>query len=130
MVTVPLIAISIYIVLRDLREHIISNRSLVVLGICLAAMHNQPSFAISLIATTILLSLIFMSEIGGGDIKLLLILIWSASHLFFTTRYLSIFLVIALFHLIYVGRQAGWRRTHIPLAPAILLPIVALHLGI
>ena len=124
---------SLFIVYQDVREHIISNRSLLLLAIPLLVMHEAMQFALSLCATLALLLLSVPTALGGGDIKLLLLLFWSSTHSIFSARYLSmllLILVIQLIKLLVVREGSGLRDTHIPLAPALLLPIVVIHLGI
>ena len=124
---------SLFIVYQDVREHIISNRALLLLAIPLLVMHEEMQFALSLCATLALLLLAVPTALGGGDIKLLLLLFWSSTHSIFSARYLSmllLILVIQLIKLLVVRVASGLRDTHIPLAPALLLPIVVIHLGI
>ena len=124
---------SLFIVYQDVREHIISNRSLLLLAIPLLVMHEEMQFALSLCATLALLLLAVPTALGGGDIKLLLLLFWSSTHSIFSARYLSmllVILVIQLIKLLVVRVAIGLRDTHIPLGPALLLPIVVIHLGI
>ena len=124
---------SLFIVYQDVREHIISNRALLLLAIPLLVMHEEMQFALSLCATLALLLLAVPTALGGGDIKLLLLLFWSSTHSIFSARYLSmllLILVIQLIKLLVVRVAIGLRDTHIPLGPALLLPIVVIHLGI
>jgi Flp pilus assembly protein protease CpaA len=132
-VIVLLILISLFIVLQDIQDHIISNRALLVLAIPLFIMHEEVMFTYSLVASLLLLALAIPTALGGGDIKLLLLLFWSSPHSIFSLRYLAILMLILLVQLIrLVGVQArtGWRNTHIPLAPALLLPILGIRLGL
>jgi Flp pilus assembly protein protease CpaA len=130
---VMLILTSLFIVYQDIRDHIISNRALLVLAIPLLVMHEEMQFALSLFATLALLLLAVPTNLGGGDIKLLLLLFWSSAHSIFSSRFLSMLLLILfiqLIRLLVVRVASGLRDTHIPLAPALLLPIIVIHLGI
>ena len=130
---VMLILTSLFIVYQDIRDHIISNRALLVLAIPLLVMHEEMQLSLSLCATLALLLLAVPINLGGGDIKLLLLLFWSSTHSIFSSRYLSMFLLILfiqLIRLLVVRVASGLRDTHIPLAPALLLPIIVIHLGI
>ena len=130
---VMLILTALFIVYQDIRDHIISNRALLVLAIPLLIMQEELQFAPSLCATLALLLLAVPTNLGGGDIKLLLLLFWSSTHSIFSSRYLSMFLLILfiqLIRLLVVRVVSGFRDTHIPLAPALLLPIIVIHLGI
>ncbi|CAB4340808.1 unannotated protein [freshwater metagenome] len=130
---VMLILTSLFIVYQDIRDHIISNRALLVLAIPLLVMHEEMQLSLSLCATLALLLLAVPINLGGGDIKLLLLLFWSSAHSIFSSRYISMFLLILFIQfirLLVVRVASGLRDTHIPLAPALLLPIIAIHLGI
>ena len=124
------------IIFRDIRDHIISNRALLVLAIPLLIEHEGFLMTLSISATAALLILAVPAALGGGDIKLLLLLIWFAPHSLFSTRYLMMLLLIiflqllALLALLALRKRSSWRDAHIPLAPALLLPILAIHLGI
>jgi Flp pilus assembly protein protease CpaA len=65
---VMLILTSLFIVYQDIRDHIISNRALLVLAIPLLVMHEEMQFALSLFATLALLLLAVPTNLGGGDI--------------------------------------------------------------
>jgi Flp pilus assembly protein protease CpaA len=128
-----LFLISFVIVFRDIRDHIISNRALLVLAIPLLVGHEVFLIALSISATFALLLLAVPAALGGGDIKLLLLLIWFAPHSLFSTRHLMMLLLIIflqLLALLALRKRSSWRDTHIPLAPALLLPILGIHLGI
>ena len=120
----------IYIVFRDLREHRISNKSLLLLAIPLSLMAKQFSPYQSLGASAAVLFIALTTSIGGGDIKLLILLVWTSLPLLCSVKYLTIFLIIALAQLLLVHNKSQWRSAHIPMAPAILLPLAAIHLGI
>lgn len=121
---------SLAIIVRDLRNHIISNHSLFFLAIPLALLYEGSSIAYSFFASLILIVLAVTTSIGGGDIKLFFLLIWSSPHLFFSLRYWTIFLAVSLALLLAARMRSGWQVAHIPMAPAILLPLMALNLGI
>ena len=121
------------IIFRDIRDHIISNRALLVLAILLLVEREGFLMNLSISATAALLLLAVPAALGGGDIKLLLLLIWFAPHSLFSIRYLMMLLLIIflqLLALLALRARSSWRDTHIPLAPALLLPILAIHLGI
>jgi Flp pilus assembly protein protease CpaA len=121
---------SLVIIFRDLRSHIISNHSLVFLAIPLAFLYEGSSISHSFLASLILILVAIATSIGGGDIKLIFLLIWSSPHLFFSLRYWTIFLAVSLALLIAARMRAGWQEAQIPMAPAILLPLMASNLGI
>ncbi len=128
--TVLLCITSVAIIIGDLRNHIISNRSLLILAIPLALLFEGGSLTHSFLASLILISVAVTTSLGGGDVKLFLLLIWSSPHELFSFRYWTIFLAVAIAQLLAAGMRPGWKAAHIPMAPAILLPLVASNLGI
>ena len=118
------------IIIGDLRSHIISNRSLLILAIPLALLYEGSSFAYSFFASLILIILAVTTSLGGGDVKLLFLLIWLMPHQLFSFRYWTIFLAVALTQLLSARMRPGWKAANIPIAPAILLPLVASNLAI
>jgi hypothetical protein len=133
-VTTIFILASLYICIKDLQTHLITHRSIVLLAIPLISMYRGSSFVTflitSLAASLLLLILASIANIGGGDIKLALLLIWLAPDHLLSTRYWSLFLAICFVQLLLQWLQIGFRNRFIPMAPAILLPLVAIHLGI
>ena len=81
-------------------------------------------------ASLFLSLLAVVTKIGGGDVKLLLLLIWTSSPQLFSFEYWRLFLAVALVLLLIFGLRSDRQEPDIPMAPAILLPLVAIHLGI
>lgn len=122
--------ISLYIALRDVKTHKISHTSLLALSIPLSLnMHRIFLWqSLLLILATLLVSLLF--GIGGGDFKLLALLILTQGALVASITYLQILLMaisLSLLISIIVNRSL---KGSIALAPAILLPFMACYLAI
>jgi Flp pilus assembly protein protease CpaA len=129
-VTFLLCLISLAIINGDLRTHIISNRSLFFLTIPLTSLFESVPLRSALVASLFLSLLAVVTKIGGGDVKLLLLLIWTSSPQLFSFEYWRLFLAVALVLLLIFGLRSDRQEPDIPMAPAILLPLVAIHLGI
>ena len=82
---------------------------------------------LSLVAILSLLAL--STDIGMGDIKLLLVLGIFVGRDLISIRYLSLLWMIATITLMSSIAIRGRVKGNIPLAPAISLPLVLLHLG-
>lgn len=122
------LAFSLYIATIDIQYHRIYNRDLFVFGAVLLFNLNAISFvkSFSLVFAAFLICLIF--KIGGGDFKLLSLLVFTQGKLIASAQFLS-YLFFAL--LISVAIWATLRRNFrgaMPLAPSILLPFLALYL--
>ena len=121
-------ALSLYIAMIDIRDHRIYNRDLSVYGFVLFYNLNAISIvkSFSLVFAAFLICLIF--KIGGGDFKLISLLIITQGKLIASAQFFS-YLFFAL--LISVAIWATLRRNFrgaMPLAPSILLPFLALYL--
>lgn len=119
------VSILIYICLRDLRFHIISNRSLLALSLSLYFISdgglNLIYGLIALISLTILATKL---SIGGGDIKLVAVLLIFGDNAFSFSNYLLISMLIGAVHLLF---QLSHNRTiagRLPLAPTIAGPML------
>lgn len=122
--------ISLFIALRDVKTHKITHASLLALSIPLSLnMHRIFLWqSLLLILATLLVSLLF--GIGGGDFKLLALLILTQGALVASITYLQILLMaisLSLLISIIVNRSL---KGSIALAPAILLPFMACYLAI
>ncbi len=119
------VSILIYICLRDLRFHIISNRSLLALSLSLYFISdgglNLIYGLIALISLTILATKL---SIGGGDIKLIAVLVIFGDIAFSLNNYLLISTLFGTVHLLF---QLSRNRTiagRLPLAPTIAAPML------
>lgn len=81
-------------------------------------------------ALFLLLLLTFTTDIGGGDIKLMAILIGTQGAVWIRSANIPIVVITssALVLVIYIQRRALPER--VPLAPVILAPLIAFYLAI
>lgn len=114
----------------DIRYHRIKNRDLLAITPFLALSAQTidllPVIAITLV--TILVSLLI--NLGGGDLKLLILLFLTQGELVVTSRYLhllAIAIALSLFVLLLLRQSV---RSSVPLAPAILIPFLICYLAI
>lgn len=124
------LSIALHISIFDLRHHLITNRSLLLFTLPLAL---TPHFAeilptVTSLLLALLLTLIF--GIGGGDFKLLSLLLIMQGDLILSARYLSgLCLALLLLSSIFSLRYRSLKGS-IPLAPAIIGPFLLLYLEI
>lgn len=123
------IVISIYICTTDIRQHKIPNVSLPLLAFPLIANLAMPAKENLAIALSILWVFGLVAGVGMGDIKLLtLLLVTQGLHLL-DLRYLIGLSLISLISISFARFKGGTFRVEIPLAPAILIPFLAIYLG-
>lgn len=121
-------ALSLYIAMIDIRDHRIYNRDLSVYGFVLFYNLNAISIvkSFSLVFAAFLICLIF--KIGGGDFKLISLLIITQGKLIASAQFLSyLFFSLLISVAIWAALQRNFRGA-MPLAPSILLPFLALYL--
>ena len=118
------IAILVYICIHDLRFHLISNRSLLLLSASLYITNGREIHWIhGLIALVSLTILGMVLSIGGGDIKLISVLLLFGDIAFSFDNYLLISMMVGTIHLLihlFKNRTISGR---LPLAPAIAAPM-------
>jgi Flp pilus assembly protein protease CpaA len=114
----------IYICLRDLRSHIITNRSILVLSASLYfSLGREIHFMLGTI-TLISLTILGMGlSIGGGDIKLISVLVFFGDVEFSFNNYLLISLLVGTVHLLIHLLKNRTMSGRLPLAPAIAVPM-------
>lgn len=125
-----LLCITIYIALIDLRFHKIQHFSLAVLALpLLLDLHPLPAFQALLL---LLLTLVFtlLCGFGGGDFKLLALLISTQGALISSPLYLQGVLISTLLSLLFALVVHRSLRAEIPMAPALLAPFMAIYLAI
>lgn len=119
------VSILIYICLRDLRFHVISNRSLLALSLSLYFISDgYVNLTYGLVALISLIILATRLSIGGGDIKLIAVLIFFGDIAFSFSNYLLISMLFGTIHLLF---QLSHNRTiagRLPLAPTIAAPML------
>lgn len=125
--SLAIIALAIYISIQDLRSHLITHRSLALISTALVFEYQPSSLGKFLLMVLASVALAFMTEIGGGDIKLTLALGALQGGYWLTARSAVIGSLISLALL--VSHYLTGRR-EIALAPALLAPVMAHYLGI
>lgn len=126
-----LIAISsIYISWVDLREHRIYNRDLIAYAFLLSLDSDLTTIKLSgpLIILSLLGSLCF--QIGGGDFKLIVVLLLLQGGIVASTQYLNYLLVALSLSLLLTALLHRTLQCTVPLAPAITMPFLLIYLGI
>ena len=130
MISLGVIALSIYITVDDLQNHRIRHISLLLLVIPLViAQHRAPIQSI-LPAALLLILFTVVTKLGGGDFKLFLLLFIFQGAVVISLDYLRWFLFACS---VEVSAFAISRRSfggNIPLAPAILAPFILCYLAI
>lgn len=130
MTSLGVIAISIFITVDDLQNHRIQHISLLLFAIPLViAQHRAPIQSI-LPATLFLILSTVVTKLGGGDLKLLLLLLVFQGAVVISLEYFQWFLLACSVEVCFFAilRRSFWGS--IPLAPAILAPFLALYLAI
>jgi Flp pilus assembly protein protease CpaA len=114
----------IYICLKDLRSHIITNRSLLVLSASLYFTLGREIHFIFGCITLISLTIVGMIlSIGGGDIKLISVLMFFGNLEFSFNSYLLISLLVGTTHLLIHLLKNRTMSGDLPLAPVIAAPM-------
>ena len=120
-----LIVLLIYICVRDLRSHIISNRAILVLSV---VMLPSTGFEVRWIWGVLtflgLLAAGLVLDLGGGDIKLISSLVLFGDINFSLIEYLEISTAIAAIHLLIDYARKGSFTGNLALAPTICLPML------
>lgn len=124
------VAICLYISAQDIRKEIISHRSLLILLPFCLFFFNPASIKLLMVALILLLLLAFTTDIGGGDIKLMAILITTQGAAWMRAANIPIVVIAssAIFLVLFIHRRALPER--VPLAPVILAPLIAFYLAI
>ena len=120
---------SLYISWVDLREHRIYNRDLLIFAGILALDLNE--IAMKWIGLLLALSLILtmLLRIGGGDFKLFSVLLLTQGRIIVSIQYLNYLLAGLLLSLLITALHHRTLNCTVPLAPAIALPFLVIHLG-
>ena len=120
---------SLYISWVDLREHRIYNRDLLIFAGILALDLNE--IAMKWIGLLLALSLILtmLLRIGGGDLKLFSVLLLTQGRIIVSIQYLNYLLAGLLLSLLITALHHRTLNCTVPLAPAIALPFLVIHLG-
>jgi Flp pilus assembly protein protease CpaA len=124
------IASCLYICAQDFRKQIISHRSLAIFT-PLSLFHLAPaSISTVTMAFASLLALTLASDIGGGDIKLIAILIATQGDVWLRVESISIVLFASFAVFSVLMFKGGEMTSRVPLAPVILAPVAIFYLAI
>ena len=131
---IAIFPILLWVSVRDLRTHRIPNSGLVLLSIValLISLQGSHPWGRHLIASAIVFFITLMGHIflalGMGDLKFLVILAMLVipADVESFQKFLIIFSIAAICHLILSARDRAGRERSIPLAPSISLATVAL----
>ena len=124
-------AILSWIAIKDLRNHIITNVSLIVLS-CSLLFTFKRSINLPLASATFLLLILFsfITDLGGGDIKLITVLVLFSKIEYSILQYIAISTALISIQIIIVWIKNGRIPTRVALAPSICIPMIysmALH---
>jgi Flp pilus assembly protein protease CpaA len=130
MVTLALLMQSLWIAVIDIRSHRISNISILVLALPLFVRPHSIAPLDSFFGLIALLAVALISRMGGGDFKLLSLLIISQGEIVVSLHYIFMALVLASGSAFFtVARQRNF-GVSVPLAPSILVPFLLIYLDI
>lgn len=124
-------AILSWIAIKDLRNHIITNVSLIVLS-CSFLVTFKRSINLPLASATFLLLILFsfITDLGGGDIKLITVLVLFSKIEYSILQYIAISTTLISIQIIIVWIKNGRIPARVALAPSICIPMIysmALH---
>ena len=123
--------ILIWIAIKDLGDHIITNLTLILLS-CSLLLTFKGSINLPLASATFLLLILFsfIADLGGGDIKLITVLVLFAKIEYSILQYIAISTLLVSIQIIIVWIKNGKISARVPLAPSICIPMIysmALH---
>ena len=125
-----LLILSLFISVRDIAEHRISNRSNFALLLLLLSDPHCASIKVALLGLFITVFTSILLGFGGGDIKLLSVLIMSQGSIVIARDFLQLFLFGAGVSLLIAIAARRSLTGALPMAPAILTPFVIRYLAI
>jgi Flp pilus assembly protein protease CpaA len=118
-------AILMWIAVRDLRDHTITNRSLIVLSCSLLlSFKGAINLTIGAMTFMVLLLLSTLVDVGGGDIKLITTLALFAEIQYPLTQLIALSTVLASIHIFILWIVQRKKSTRIALAPSICIPMI------
>lgn len=123
-----IVALSLHICLFDIRYHRIPNRTLASLGGLLLFYPNTLVLRDASLLIVLVSIICIAAKIGMGDLKMLILLIILQGQILTQTLWLPLFSFVALISIIFQLAQKGGIAGDIPLAPAILIPFLAIYL--
>ena len=119
------VAVLLYISWRDLRSHRISNRSLILLAFSLLLRFDFSFHFFEFLGILTLLTLSALRlSLGGGDIKLVAVLVLFGQLVFSMSQYLVISALIGFFQIVHHFIRSRTLKGEIALAPTICGPML------
>jgi Flp pilus assembly protein protease CpaA len=118
-------AILSWIAIKDLRDHIITNVSLIFLS-CSLLLFFKGSINLALASATFLALILvsFITDLGGGDIKLVTVLVLFAKIEYSILQYIAISTVLVSIQIMIVWIKNRKMSARVPLAPSICIPLI------
>ena len=130
MISLGVIALSIFITVDDLQNHRIRHISLLLLAIPLSIGPYAAPIQSILLASLLLSLVTLMTRLGGGDLKLFLLLFIFQGAVVISLEYLQWFLLASSVEACIFAILRRSFAGSIPLAPAILAPFLLCYLAI
>lgn len=130
MISLGVIALSIFITVDDLQNHRIRHISLLLLAIPLSIGPYAAPIQSILLASLLLSLVTLMTRLGGGDLKLFLLLFIFQGAVVISLEYLQWFLLASSVEACIFAILRRSIAGSIPLAPAILAPFLLCYLAI
>jgi Flp pilus assembly protein protease CpaA len=114
-----------WIVIKDFRDHIITNLSLIVLS-CSLLLTFKGSLNLALASATFIALILvsFITDLGGGDIKLITVLTLFAEINYSFLQYIAISTALVSIQIVIVWIKNRKISARVPLAPSICIPMI------
>jgi len=130
MISLGVIALSLFITFGDLQNHRIRHISLLLLAIPLVIGPHRAPIQSILLASLFLILITVVTKLGGGDLKLFLLLFITQGAIVISLAYLQYFLLACFVEVCVFAMSRRSFGGSIPLAPAILAPFILCYLAI
>lgn len=125
-----LCVLSLYISIQDIRFHLISHKSLLLFAAISLALFSPAPFTLSLASFIALVLIALVTDIGGGDIKLIAVLILTQGSIWLTPASALIALSMALALVLALTLRSRAWPSSVPVAPILLAPLTYFYLAI
>ena len=125
---VILIVFLLLISWTDIRYHRIPNCVLFLLLVTLIPQAHFPNFVETSLISILLVAFTYVSKMGMGDLKLLLIQLWLLNPIFLTFKYFLAVTVLSLF--LVIAQKVRHRTGDVPFGPVLMAAIVVASLDI
>lgn len=124
-----LCALSLFISIQDIRFHRISHKSIFLFAAIALSLYSPSSLFLSSVSLLILALFALATDLGGGDIKLIAIIILSQGKIWLTVESALISLMVTPFLILAISLNTRRWPAAVPLAPVILAPIGYFYLA-